>query len=97
MQEYILTHQAVEDLNAIWNYTFVQWSEEQADKYYNMLLDKFNLIANNYDLGKQYEEIKNNLLGLIAGKHIIFYRKIDNRIIEITRILHSEMDFKNHI
>jgi len=38
MAEYRLTNQAVEDLNEIWNYTFDEWSEEQADKYYEMLI-----------------------------------------------------------
>ena len=38
MAEYHLSNKAVEDLNGIWDYTFDNWSEEQADKYYNMLL-----------------------------------------------------------
>ena len=42
MAEYRLTNQAVEDLNEIWNYTFDEWSEEQADKYYEMLIRFFN-------------------------------------------------------
>ena len=31
MVKYLLTRRAVEDLTNIWNYTFDQWSEDQAD------------------------------------------------------------------
>lgn len=39
MAEYKLTNKAVEDLNQIWEYTIYKWSEQQADKYYNLLLE----------------------------------------------------------
>lgn len=32
-----------------------------------------------------------------AGRHIIFYRKIEENEVEITRILHDQMDLKNRI
>ncbi len=95
MAEYILTNKAVEDLNGIWNYTVDKWSEEQADRYYDMLLHNCENIANNPHLGKNYDGVKTGLFGLRANKHIIFYRIPDNRPIEITRILHGRMDLKN--
>ena len=39
MAKYKLSNKAVNDLTAIWNYTFDKWSENQADKYYLMLLE----------------------------------------------------------
>lgn len=97
MAEYKLTNKAVEDLTRIWDYTFEKWSEEQADKYYNMLLENCQYIADNPDLGKNYEGIIQELFGFKANRHIIFYRRIDDRSIEITRILHERMDLKNRI
>lgn len=97
MAEYLLTNKAVEDLNRIWDYTFDNWSEDQADKYYNMLLGFCHNIADNPALGKNYEGIRTDLFGLKANRHIIFYRKINPRMIEITRILHERMDLKNRI
>jgi len=47
MVKYKLTIKAVDDLSNIWNYTLEKWSEKQADKYYNMLVDSFNEIARN--------------------------------------------------
>lgn len=38
MAKFYFTKRAVEDLSSIWNYTFEVWSEEQADKYYRILL-----------------------------------------------------------
>ena len=97
MANYKLTNKAVEDLTLIWNYTFDNWSENQADKYYNMLLDNCNEIASNPNLGKIYTTVTDNLFGLKAGQHIIFYRKVEDSVIEITRILHEQMDLKNRI
>lgn len=97
MAKYKLTNKAVDDLTQIWNYTFDRWSENQADKYYQMLLDNFNEVANNPDLGKKYSEVTENLLGFRAGRHIIFYRKIKADEIEIIRILQEQMDLKNRL
>lgn len=97
MTKYYLTNKAVDDLTKIWNYTFDQLSEQQADNYYQMLIENFGEIANNPKLGKNYNEIIPTLFGLRATKHIIFYRKISTNEIEITRILHENMDLKNRI
>ncbi len=97
MAEYVLTNKAVADLNEIWQYTLENWSEKQADKYYKMLLDSCQEIANNPGLGKNYSGIKTELFGLKANRHIIFYRKLNANLIEITRILHERMDLKTRI
>jgi len=97
MAKYKLTIKAVDDLSNIWNYTLEKWSEKQADKYYNMLVDSFNEIARNPKLGKNYSDIIENILGIRASRHIIFYRKTQDYEIEITRILHEQMDLKNRI
>lgn len=97
MAKYQLTNKAVEDLTNVWNYTFDKWSEQQADSYYELLLDSCQDIANKPDLGKNYEGVKQDLFGLKSNRHIIFYRKFKDKSIEITRILHERMDLKNRI
>jgi toxin ParE1/3/4 len=91
-----LTNKAVEDLNQIWEYTTYKWSEQQADNYYNLLLKGCQNITDNPNLGKIYNEIMPDLLGFKTNRHIIFYRKSSDYI-EITRILHEQMDLKNRI
>ena len=97
MAEYKLTNKAVEDLSKIWDYTFEVWSEKQADKYYDELISDCVEIAENPNLGKNYEGISNQLLGLKSNRHIIFYRTLSESYVEITRILHERMDLKKRI
>jgi len=97
MAKYKLTTKAVDDLTRIWNYTFDKWSENQADKYYFMLLENCNDVACNPELGKNYSVATERLLGFKSGSHIIFYRKIEENEVEITRILHEQMDLKSRI
>ena len=97
MAEYKLTNKAVADLSKIWEYTFEVWSEKQADKYYDGLISNCEEIAKNPDLGKNYEGISKQLLGIKSNRHIIFYRTLNENYVEITRILHERMDLKKRI
>ncbi len=97
MYKFRFTNKAVEDLTTIWNYTFDNWSESQADIYYLLLIENCKEFANNPELGKNYTGISKNLKGLRAGRHIIFYRKIEENDVEIIRILHEQMDLKHRI
>jgi len=94
MPKYRLTNKAVTDLSEIWNYTYSRWSEIQADKYYQLLIDTCGKITDNPDLGKDYSIVIDNLLGFRAGRHIIFYRRIEGDKIEVIRILHEQMDLR---
>jgi len=62
-----------------------------------MLIENCREISDKADIGKNYEGIINLLFGLRAGRHIIFYRKLNQNEVEITRILHQKMDLKNRI
>ncbi len=97
MANYELTRKAVEDLSDIWNYTFENWSENQADKYYHLLIESFKEIAKKPNLGKNYFGVIGSLKGLRVGRHIVFYRELDKHKVEIIRILHEQMDLKNRI
>ena len=97
MATYKLTNKAVEDLNQIWEYTIYKWSEQQADNYYNLLLESCQNIADKPNLGKNYDGIMSELFGLKTNRHIIFYRIFSEQYVEITRILHERMDLKNRI
>lgn len=97
MANYNLTNRAVQDLKQIWNYTLDKWSERQADKYYNDLVNHCSRLANKPTLGKQYEYLIIGLRGSKVNKHIIFYRQINQGQIEIARILHERMDIESRI
>lgn len=97
MASYTLTNKAVLDLSAIWEYTVDSWSGKQADKYYFMLLDSCQDLADGKVTGKNYPEINTEIFGFRAGQHILFYRKLSADKIEIARILHAQMDLRNRI
>src|SRR5690554_4530175 len=97
MAKYFFTNKAVEDLTKIYEYTYEFWSERQADKYYNELIGFCEWLAENPNIGKNYNEIDSEIFGFLANKHIIFYRIIDIQEIEINRILGAEMDLKNRL
>jgi toxin ParE1/3/4 len=97
MAKVILRQKAIDDLNDIWEYTFEKWSAKQADNYYETIKLACNMIGQNPDIGKEYDGINKNLLGLKSGKHIIFYQSLDEEKIEVIRILHERMDLKNRI
>ena len=95
--KYYLTHKAIDDIGSIWFYTKTTWSEMQADKYYLALINDCDKLAFNQNLGKRYVDLPNEIFGYLSNKHIIFYRKLSDSEIEITRFLHSRMDIKNKI
>ena len=97
MAEYLLTPKAIDDLNGIWLYTVEKWSEGQADRYYDMLMDLFDKLAVEPKLGRCYAIVQPGLLGMKAGRHVIFYQQVRPGSIEIIRILHEEMDLENRL
>ncbi len=97
MARYKLSNKAIADLSQIWNYTYSKWSEIQADKYYQMLLDNCAQVSDNPDIGKDYSMVIDNLLGFRAGRHIVFYRQAESGNIEIIRILNEQIDLGNRL
>ena len=97
MGKYTFTNKAVVDLSSIWQYTVDSWSERQADKYYFMLLDTCQDLADGKIAGKKYPDVDAEILGFKAGQHILFYRKLDTNKVEIIRILHAQMDLRNRM
>ena len=97
MAKFYLTNKAVVDLEEIWKYTVETWSENQAEIYYLLLIDSCQELANKPNQGKSYEVVEKNVLGFKTGQHLIYYRIVTEKEIEVVRILHGMMDLKNHL
>ena len=97
MAKFSFTNRALDDLIEIWDYTVENWSENQAEKYYNLIVASCIDLANNPQLGKSYNIVSQNLLGYKCGEHIIFFQEIVKNEIEIARVLHGMMDLKSKI
>lgn len=94
---YHISEKAIEDLEDIWLYTFQTWSLEQADRYYNLLINEFEYISSNFDYGRSADHIKLGYRTCKVKSHLIFYRKSADGVIEIIRILHESMDVENRL
>ncbi len=77
--------------------TIETWSKVQAEKYYNLLLATCEDLANNPELGRNYDIITKGILGFKSGEHIIFYSIVSKIEIEVERILHGMMDLKSKL
>ena len=97
MNKYRLTNQAEKDLEEIWSYTYQKWSVDQADRYYNLIIDEIEFIASNPLTGKPVDYIKEGYRSSKIKSHLIFYRKQEDEKILVVRILHERIDIENRI
>ncbi|MFN8697711.1 MAG: type II toxin-antitoxin system RelE/ParE family toxin [Flavobacteriales bacterium] len=81
----------------IWDYTAEEWSEAQAEKYFELIITTCDDLAQNPKLGRTYDGIYRGLRGFKCGEHIVFNRKKKTDSIEIVRILHGKMDLKSRL
>jgi len=95
--KYRISNQAIEDINNIWIYTFNKWSKEQADRYYDLIIKEIEFISENFMTGKSVEQTRKNYRVTKIKSHLIFYKKFENEIVEIVRVLHQRMDVKKHL
>ena len=95
--KYRISEQAIEDLDKIWIYTLKKWSKEQADRYYDLIITEIEFIADNFMTGKSAEQTRKNYRVTKVKSHLIFYRKVENDIVEIVRVLHQRMDTKKRL
>jgi toxin ParE1/3/4 len=94
---YRISRQAIEDLDKIWMYTFNKWTKEQADRYFDSIITEIEFLADNFMTGKSAEQTRKNYRVTKVKSHLIFFRKAENDIVEIVRILHQRMDIKTHL
>jgi toxin ParE1/3/4 len=94
---YKISNQALIDLEQIWLYTFKNWSIEQADRYYNLLISEMEYIGQNQDSGKSMSHVKYGYRASKVKSHLIFYKTSSESEIETIRILHERMDIENRL
>lgn len=86
---------AERDIKNIWLYSFKNWGEAQADKYYDELSKAMNLIAENPHIGIACDYIRKGYRQLHVNRHMIFYRLTAKKI-RIVRVLGENMNFPQH-
>ncbi|MNK78597.1 Toxin ParE1 [compost metagenome] len=95
---YKISKEAENDLEKIWLYTFENWSLEQADYYFDLIMNEIEYLTENPKSGKDYNEIRKGYFRSRVKSHFIFYRiNLKEEKVEIIRILHQQMDVDSHI
>lgn len=97
MASFIISWKALKDIENIWNYTLLNWSLEQADRYYNLIFDEIEYIADNFESGRDFGHIRKGYRYSKVKAHLIFYKKSHRGEIEIIRVLHENMDIENRL
>ncbi len=91
-----IQHKAKEDLKDIWLYTYEQWGVEQADRYFNEIDTNIHKLQHDPYLGVECDYILLDYRQYVINQHIVFYKVLSDKI-QIVRILHQRMDFKEHL
>ena len=88
---YVLSEEAVEDINDIFAFGEHTFGRAQAMEYLIGLEAHFEKLRKNPNIGRQRNDIKMGLYSLPYVSHIIFYRIINNKI-RVVRILYGGRD-----
>jgi toxin ParE1/3/4 len=96
--DYKISKKALADIDEIWDHTAEKWSTEQADRYYNLIFEEIEFIAEHPLTGKDCNHILKNYRCSIVKSHLVFYR-INNKKneVEIIRVLHQRMDVEDRM
>ncbi|MDL2303444.1 type II toxin-antitoxin system RelE/ParE family toxin [Dysgonomonas sp. OttesenSCG-928-D17] len=97
MPSYKISKEALKDIEHIWLYTFENWSVEQADRYYRLIMDEIEYLSLNFSAGRDSGYIKEGYRSSKVKSHLIFYKKSKDGIVEVVRILHESMDVENRL
>ena len=89
-----LSVRARADIKKLFRYSFQQFGENQAVKYKAGLNECFQLLADNPDMERECNNIRDGYFRHEHQSHIIFYTQRSNDIF-ITTIIHDRMDIKN--
>jgi toxin ParE1/3/4 len=96
--KYKISQAASRDIENIWLYTIEKWSIEQADRYFNLIMDEIEYLAEYPKSGKNYSIVRKGYFRSQIKSHFIFYKiNRENQEIEIIRILHQRMDIETRL
>ena len=96
MSGYVLSPRVQRDIEDIWNYSVERWNVEQAEKYIRQIHTAIEDVANEPQIARSCDHIRRGYWRYPAGSHVLFFRLIDDGI-DIIRVLHSRMDFEQHL
>jgi toxin ParE1/3/4 len=97
MTTFTLTLRAKSDLKFIAKFTEDRWGRVQRNIYIKQFDEAFHMLAGSPSMGKNCDFIRSGYHKFPQGSHIIFYKIVPNRTLEIIRILHKNMDVTSRL
>ncbi len=92
MGAFRLKETAKADLKQIALFTQKHWGIKQRNKYLAQFDEIFHQLAENPEIGKKCDYIRQDYRKFPLISHVIYYRTDNNHCVEIIRILHKSMD-----
>ncbi len=92
MTSYLLTPQAVHDLEEIHDFIAAD-NPNAALRFIDLLEEKFEMISQTPSMGRIREELAPSLRSFPAGTYVIFYRPL-REAVQIIRVLHGARDIE---
>ena len=88
----VLQPRAKADLSEIWEF-IADDSDDQADAFIDLIDQKFQLLAQQAELGRRRDELAEGLRSFPVGRYVIFYLPIPGGV-QIVRVLHGARDIE---
>ena len=93
MYQAILRPLAEQDLNNIWLYSFQNWGEVQADRYFDQLSKAIELLGKTPLMCRERQEFTPPVRIHHHASHLIIYVAAEGGI-DVVRVLHESMDIE---
>ena len=96
MYKLIISFQGDSDFEAIINYTSQTYGERQAILYAEVIQQEFMAISEMPTIGHIRKDMPSRYRARNAGQHVIVFEiSEENGMVNILRILHTQMDFSS--
>lgn len=92
----VLSPLAQGDIEKIWTSTAERWGIAQAETYVRQIGRHIEMVADRPSIGSACLEVRAGYFKYPSGSHVLFYRQAKEGI-DVVRILHERMDFKQHL
>jgi len=87
---------ASNDLEEMYLYGHINYGEDKANEYANLIKDRLYMICDNPEIGRLDTKVNPAIRRFEIEQHIAFYDIEDNHIF-IVRILHKSTDYIHHL
>jgi toxin ParE1/3/4 len=92
----LLRQEAEKDLEDIFSYTLENFGPQQADRYYDAILDMFARILAEPQLGRPVSQRHPGILKQSCREHFVIFARGEDGI-DVIRVLHQRMDIDSHL